>query len=53
MSVVIFIVGIFAGLCLSLYVTIRMFPVDFDIDTHIKEKEASPKPAAANFSLPF
>jgi len=32
------IVGLFAGLCVALYFTIKIFPVDLDIDDSLKEK---------------
>lgn len=34
-----FIVGIFTGLSLSLYFTIKIFPVDIDLDNHLEKEE--------------
>ena len=32
------IVGLFAGLCVALYFTIKIFPVDLDADDRFEEK---------------
>jgi hypothetical protein len=34
------IVGIFAGLCVALYFTIKIFPVDLDFDDRFEDKES-------------
>lgn len=33
------IIGIFLGLCAALYCTIKIFPIDIDIDRRFEKKE--------------